>query len=40
MLSLDGFSRLARRAHMKESDYPMDINPARTEEEALKGQGA
>jgi len=40
MLSLDGFSRLARRAHMKESEHPMDINPARTEEETLKGQGA
>lgn len=39
MLSLDGFSRLARRAHVRDSDYPMDINPARTEEEALKGQG-
>jgi len=39
MLSLDGFSRLARRAHTKESDYAMDINPARSENEALKGQG-
>jgi multicomponent K+:H+ antiporter subunit A len=39
MLSLDGFSRLARRAHIKDSDYAMDINPARTEDEALKGQG-
>ena len=40
MLSLDGFSRLARRAHIKENEHPMDINPARTEEETLKGQGA
>jgi multicomponent K+:H+ antiporter subunit A len=40
MLSLDGFSRLARRAHVRDSDYPMDINPARTEEEALTEQGA
>ncbi|MDG1353233.1 MAG: monovalent cation/H+ antiporter subunit A [Sulfitobacter sp.] len=39
MLSLDGFSRLARRAHVKDSDYAMDINPARSENEALKGQG-
>ncbi|WP_299412131.1 monovalent cation/H+ antiporter subunit A [uncultured Sulfitobacter sp.] len=40
MLSLDGFSRLARRAHVKDSDYAMDINPARSENEALKGGGA
>lgn len=40
MLSLDGFSRLARRAHIKDSDYAMDINPARSEAEALKGRGA
>jgi multicomponent K+:H+ antiporter subunit A len=39
MLSLDGFSRLARRAHIKDSDYAMDINPARSENEALKGGG-
>jgi multicomponent K+:H+ antiporter subunit A len=39
MLSLDGFSRLARRAHIKESDNAMDINPARSENDALKGQG-
>ncbi len=38
MLSLDGFSRLARRAHVKDSDYAMDINPARSETEALKVQ--
>ena len=29
MLSLESFSRLARRAHMPESDYPMDIDPSR-----------
>jgi multicomponent K+:H+ antiporter subunit A len=48
MLSLDGFSRLARRAHVKDSDYAMDINPARSEKDdlaragrdALKGGGA
>ena len=40
MLSLDGFSRLARRAHVKDNDYAMDINPARSENEALKGEGA
>lgn len=40
MLSLDGFSRLARRAHFKDSDHPMDINPERLADEELKGQGA
>lgn len=40
MLSLDGFSRLARRAHIKESEHPMDINPERMTDEELKGQGA
>ncbi|MEQ6202442.1 monovalent cation/H+ antiporter subunit A [Sulfitobacter sp. HNIBRBA2951] len=40
MLSLDGFSRLARRAHVKDSDFAMDINPSRTEAEALRGEGA
>ncbi|QUJ76990.1 monovalent cation/H+ antiporter subunit A [Sulfitobacter albidus] len=39
MLSLDGFSRLARRAHTKESEHAMDINPSRSENAALKGQG-
>ena len=29
MLSLEGFSRLARRAHMSDSDHPMDIDPSR-----------
>jgi multicomponent K+:H+ antiporter subunit A len=40
MLSLDGFSRLARRAHVKDSEYPMDINPARPQDKAPEGQGA
>jgi multicomponent K+:H+ antiporter subunit A len=40
MLSLDGFSRLARRAHVRDSDHPMDINPARTGPDAPSGQGA
>ena len=39
MLSLDGFSRLARRAHVKDSDHAMDINPARSENETLEEQG-
>ncbi len=29
MLSLESFSRLARRAHVPDSDYPMDIDPSR-----------
>ncbi|MEM9356101.1 MAG: monovalent cation/H+ antiporter subunit A [Pseudomonadota bacterium] len=29
MLSLESFSRLARRAHMPESEHPMDIDPSR-----------
>ena len=29
MLSLESFSRLARRAHVKDSEYPMDIDPSR-----------
>lgn len=31
MLSLESFSRLARRAEMPESEYPMDIDPSREE---------
>ena len=31
MLSLESFSRLARRANMPESEYPMDIDPSRDE---------
>ncbi|MEP1765789.1 MAG: monovalent cation/H+ antiporter subunit A [Sulfitobacter sp.] len=40
MLSLDGFSRLARRAYVRDSDHAMDINPARRENDAMKEQGA
>lgn len=29
MLSLESFSRLARRAHMPDSEFPMDIDPSR-----------
>ena len=29
MLSLESFSRLARRAHVTDSDHPMDIDPSR-----------
>ncbi len=29
MLSLESFSRLARRAHVEDSDHPMDIDPSR-----------
>ncbi|RKF14706.1 monovalent cation/H+ antiporter subunit A [Roseovarius spongiae] len=29
MLSLESFSRLARRAHEPESDHPMDVDPSR-----------
>ncbi|KIN70684.1 pH adaption potassium efflux system protein PhaA [Sulfitobacter noctilucae] len=31
MLSLESFSRLARRAHVKDSEHPMDIDPSRDE---------
>ncbi len=31
MLSLESFSRLARRAHVKDSEHPMDIDPSREE---------
>jgi multicomponent K+:H+ antiporter subunit A len=33
MLSLESFSRLARRAHVPDSDHPMDIDPSRDEAE-------
>ena len=39
MLSLESFSRLARRAHVPDSDYPMDIDPSR-EEETPNQEGA
>ncbi|MGC1495028.1 MAG: monovalent cation/H+ antiporter subunit A [Sulfitobacter sp.] len=29
MLSLEGFSRLARRAHVPDNEHPMDIDPSR-----------
>ncbi len=32
MLSLESFSRLARTAHTKDSDYPMDIDPSREDD--------
>lgn len=36
MLSLQGFSRLARRAHVKDPDQPMDVDPSlSTEAEGL-----
>lgn len=31
MLSLESFSRLARRAHTPDSEYPMDIDPSRND---------
>jgi len=31
MLSLESFSRLARRSHMTENEHPMDIDPSREE---------
>lgn len=36
MLSLESFSRLARRAHVDEPDHPMDIDPSR--EDDLKAE--
>ncbi len=32
MLSLESFSRLARRAHVRDSEHPMDIDPSREAE--------
>ena len=38
MLSLESFSRLARRAHMApETDHPMDIDPSRDDTTTVKG---
>ncbi|MEO0913962.1 MAG: hydrogen gas-evolving membrane-bound hydrogenase subunit E, partial [Pseudomonadota bacterium] len=37
MLSLESFSRLARRAHVPESEHPMDIDPSR--EDAVREGG-
>jgi multicomponent K+:H+ antiporter subunit A len=31
MLSLESFSRLARRAHVPDTEHPMDIDPSRDE---------
>ncbi len=38
LLSLESFSRLARRQDMPESDYPMDIDPSRTDPNATKAE--
>jgi multicomponent K+:H+ antiporter subunit A len=37
MLSLESFSRLARRAHVTESDDPMDIDPSRDDPKKAEG---
>jgi multicomponent K+:H+ antiporter subunit A len=34
MLSLESFSRLARRAHVPETEHPMDIDPSRDDDDA------
>jgi multicomponent K+:H+ antiporter subunit A len=34
MLSLESFSRLARRAHVRDSEHPMDIDPSRDQDKA------
>ena len=38
MLSLESFSRLARRAHVPDTDHPMDIDPSRDEATTIKGE--
>jgi multicomponent K+:H+ antiporter subunit A len=38
MLSLESFSRLARRSNMHESEYPFEIDPSR--ENRAKEEGA
>jgi multicomponent K+:H+ antiporter subunit A len=38
MLTLESFSRLARRAHVKDSDSPMDIDPSQAIAEPAKPQ--
>ncbi|WP_342077685.1 monovalent cation/H+ antiporter subunit A [Yoonia sp. SS1-5] len=35
MLSLESFSRLARRAHVRDPEHPMDIDPSRNDAEAV-----
>ncbi len=37
MLTLESFSRLARRAHVKDSDKPMDIDPSQTAQPEKEG---
>jgi len=39
MLSLESFSRLARRAHVAENEHPMDINPSRDEDPTSEKEG-
>ncbi|MBW4706636.1 monovalent cation/H+ antiporter subunit A [Roseobacter sp. YSTF-M11] len=39
MLSLESFSRLARRAQVPDSEHPMDIDPSR-EDPAIEGAGS
>ena len=38
MLSLESFSRLARRAHVKDSEHPMDIDPSRDDPQPAGGE--
>ncbi|MEY1556330.1 monovalent cation/H+ antiporter subunit A [Yoonia sp. R2331] len=40
MLSLESFSRLARRANVQDPDYPMDINPSRQTAAPVGGSDA
>jgi multicomponent K+:H+ antiporter subunit A len=43
MLSLESFSRLARRAHASDKEFPMDIDPSRDDtppDEAGSARGA
>ncbi len=37
MLSLESFSRLARRAHVEDSEHPMDIDPSRDDPPRTEG---
>jgi multicomponent K+:H+ antiporter subunit A len=39
MLSLESFSRLARRAHTPDSDHPMDIDPSRDDPSSAVQEG-
>ncbi|WP_300036876.1 monovalent cation/H+ antiporter subunit A [uncultured Roseobacter sp.] len=38
MLSLESFSRLARRAHVRDSEHPMDIDPSRDDPASAEGE--